>query len=167
MDSSRFKEILLPLSSSLYRSAYRIVNDEEIAKDMVQDTYLLLWDRRGMLDGLDKIESYVMRVLRNKCIDYLRTTRIYEVLDEMADVEDDDFVADEVSDDSRNVNVIVKKMDLLPERQKQILILRGVKGLSLDEITELTGLTNINVRTLLSRARKRLREICELELKER
>lgn len=167
MDSSRFKEILLPLSSTLYRSAYRIVNDEDIAKDMVQDTYMLLWDKRDMLEKLDNVEFYVIRVLRNKCIDYLRTIRKYETLDEMTDVEDEDLVAEEVCNDNRYLNGIVKKMDLLPERQKQILILRCVNGLSLGEITELTGLTNINVRTLLSRARKRLRGICELELKEK
>lgn len=167
MDSSRFKEILLPFSSTLYRSAYGIVKDEDIAKDMVQDTYILLWNKRDMLDELDNIESFAIKVLRNKCIDYLRTARIYNVIDEMEDVEDTDTIADELYNENQQLCGVMKKINLLPERQKQILMLRCVKDLSLEEISEVTGLTNINVRTLLSRARKRLREICELELKER
>lgn len=166
MDSSRFKKILLPLGSVLYRSAYGIVKDEDIAKDMVQDTYILLWKKRDILDELENVESYAIKVLRNKCIDYLRTTHIYGIIDDSVDVVDSSLSADELYSENQRLNGVMNKINLLPIRQKQILMLRCVKELSLDEIAELTGLSNINVRTLLSRARKRLREICESELKE-
>lgn len=166
MDSSRFKKILLPLGSVLYRSAYGIVKDEDIAKDMVQDTYILLWKKRDILDELENVESYAIKVLRNKCIDYLRTTHIYGIIDDSVDVVDSSLSADELYSENQRLNGVMNKINLLPVRQKQILMLRCVKELSLDEIAELTGLSNINVRTLLSRARKRLREICESELKE-
>ena len=42
--------------------------------------------------------------------------------------------------------------------------MRGVQDLTYEEIEQLTGLSNMNIRTLLSRARKRLRELCEIAI---
>lgn len=166
MDSSRFKNILIPLSPVLYSRAYKILRDEDIAKDMVQETYITLWNRRDSLDELSNIESFAVRILRNKCIDYLRTLHLYKGIDEADDVADTCFSAEDIYNDTQQLSRVMEKLNLLPNRQKQILVLRCVKELTLEEIATLTGLSNINVRTLLSRARKRLREICELEFKE-
>lgn len=66
MDSSRFKEILLPLGTMLYKVAYRIVGDEDIAKDMVQDAYMSMWNKREYLENLDNVESFAVKVVKKQ-----------------------------------------------------------------------------------------------------
>jgi len=61
---------------------------------------------------------------------------------------------------------VMVMIEHLPPQQKTILEMRCIKDLSIEEIEKATGLTNINVRTLLSRARKKMREMCEEALKE-
>lgn len=166
MDSSRFKQYIIPLNATLFRIAYRIVRDADVAKDMVQDTFIALWHKREILDELVNVESFAVKVLKNRCIDYLRTTHIYNMIDDAADVVDENLRADALLENGNRLSGIMLKLEKLPYRQKQILLMRSVQELSMDEIARMTGLSSINVRTLLSRARKRLRELCESELME-
>ena len=74
METLRFKQILLPLNSTLYRIAYRMTKDSDIAKDIVQEAYITMWNKRKELDDVVNIESYAKNIVKNKCIDFLRST---------------------------------------------------------------------------------------------
>lgn len=163
MDSSRFKEILLPLGTMLYKVAYRIVGDEDIAKDMVQDAYMSMWNKREYLEDLDNVESFAVKVVKNRCVDYLRTRHIYNGLDDGAQETESCIDETDVYEHHERLDRVMQMMNCLPERQKRVLLMRSVQDLSMEEIGQVTGLTDVNVRTLLSRARKRLREMCETE----
>lgn len=165
MDTSRFKQILLPLNATLYRMAYRIIKDTDIAKDMVQEAYITMWNKRNELDDVENVESFAMSVVRNRCIDYLRSVHVHGGLAiDMIEMADEDSTIEEELDDIERLNNVMKKLNRLPVRQKQILLMRGVQDLTIAEIEQLTGLSNMNIRTLLSRARKRLKELCEAEI---
>jgi RNA polymerase sigma-70 factor (ECF subfamily) len=60
MESSQFKQILLPLSNKMYRVAFSIVNDSDIAKDIVQDVCISLWNMRDKLSQIQNIDTFVM-----------------------------------------------------------------------------------------------------------
>ncbi len=164
MDSSKFKEILLPLSAKLYKTAYQIVNDSDTAKDMVQEAYAILWAKRSMLDGLESVESFAAKVVRNKCMDYLRTKHIhYDINDKSINLSENESYAESYYDNNESLSHVMLIMNRLPERQKKVLMMRSIQDLSIEEIEEITGLSNINIRTLLSRARKRLKELYSTE----
>lgn len=161
MESSRFKEILLPLGARLYKIAYRIVGDADTAKDMVQEAYLSMWKRRETLDELENVESFAVKVVKNRCVDFLRTQRMYcSINDEVRNI----IEIEKNYEQSEKLNRVMLMMNSLPERQKQVLMMRSVQDLSLEEIEQITGLTGVNIRTLLSRARKKLKEMCEIEI---
>lgn len=161
METLRFKQILLPLNSTLYRIAYRMTKDSDIAKDIVQEAYITMWNKRKELDGVVNIESYAKNIVKNKCIDFLRSTHVQKEL--FIDVVEDSDM-ENVIDGKERLNIVMNILDQLPARQKQILLMRGVQDLTFEEIEQLTGLSNMNIRTLLSRARKRLRELCEIAI---
>ena len=161
MESSRFKEILLPLGARLYKIAYRIVGDADTAKDMVQEAYLSMWKRRETLDELENVESFAVKVVKNRCVDFLRTQRMYcSINDEVRNI----IEIEKNYEQSEKLNRVMLMMNSLPERQKQVLMMRSVQDLSLEEIEQITGLTGVNIRTVLSRARKKLKEMCEIEI---
>lgn len=161
IESSRFKEILLPLGARLYKIAYRIVGDADTAKDMVQEAYLSMWKRRETLDELENVESFAVKVVKNRCVDFLRTQRMYcSINDEVRNI----IEIEKNYEQSEKLNRVMLMMNSLPERQKQVLMMRSVQDLSLEEIEQITGLTGVNIRTLLSRARKKLKEMCEIEI---
>lgn len=158
MDALEFKRVFLPCHRRLYGLAFRIMADAARAEDMVQDTYMRLWERRDELAHVENCEAYCMTVLRNVCLDALRGDSASGITQDMVpDIADqyDTAAAVEVRDELRQLRALI---DRLPKNQSDVVRLRDICGCSFDEIRQLTGLGDVNIRVLLSRARKTLRK---------
>ena len=72
MNKETFKQTYLPLSASMYRTAYRILGNPEDAEDMVQEAYMKLWKQRDILDGILDARAYAVTSVKNLCLDTIR-----------------------------------------------------------------------------------------------
>ncbi len=159
MDRQEFKDVWLPHSDSFYRVAYSILGSESDACDAVQDLYIRLWNSRTELDGIKSPLAYGIRTVRNICIDILRTRNAHAAGSQDRSVEAG--MSESLVDGADNI-LIRKEMILrlkesvsrLPENQKKVFEMRFFRQMDYDEITALTGLSRINVRVLVNRARK-------------
>ena len=75
MNKETFKQTYLPLSASMYRTAYRILGNPEDAEDMVQEAYMKLWKQRDTLDGILDARAYAVTSVKN--LRKLRKNRTY------------------------------------------------------------------------------------------
>ena len=155
MTSSEFKNLFLPLQRKLYREAYKMLCDSFEAEDAVQNLYLRLWEKRNGLGTLVAPEAYCIKVLRNICIDRLRQKR---------DMDDTGTVFDEIPIDAppdiervETENCLRHFFASLPELHSRVVEMK-MNGLDYDEIEKITGLSAVNVRVIVSRVRKKLRE---------
>lgn len=158
MNASEFKQRFLPLNARLYKAAYLMLGNEDDAKDVVQDVYLKLWDKRDSLNNIYNDQGYCMRAVRNMCLDRLRTMPpdIEDKPPEELPIisEDDSSSSIERNETARLIKQCIAS---LPTQQQQVIRLRELGECSMQEIMEATGLSAVNVRVLLSRARKALR----------
>ena len=159
MPASLFKQLLLPLYPRLQRVALRLLGNAEDAEDMVQEVYMKLWNKRDALPDVQDVEAYCVTLTKNMCIDRLRMAEVEkEDVDEvptMLAAIDDVEAQVERRDAVEQVKQII---GTLPEHQQQVITLRDMEDCSFEEIVEQTGLTAVNIRMLLSRARKTIRE---------
>lgn len=159
MPASLFKQLLLPLYPRLQRVALRLLGNVEDAEDMVQEVYMKLWSKRDALPDVQDVEAYCVTLTKNMCIDRLRMAEVEkEDVDEvptMLAATDDVEAQVERRDAVEQVKQII---ETLPEHQQQVITLRDMEDCSFEEIVEQTGLTAVNIRMLLSRARKTIRE---------
>ena len=146
MDAASFKQQFLPCHAKLYRVAFRLMGNVQDAEDMVQEAYLKLWKKRDELSEVASIEAYCVTLIKNLCYDSLRSCRPDE---------DSRLPEIEQKDEARQVKRLIRQ---LPRSQQQIILLRDVNDCSYEEIEQVTGLTAVNIRVLLSRARKKIRE---------
>ncbi len=159
MPASLFKQLLLPLYPRLQRVALRMLGNVEDAEDMVQEVYMKLWGKREELPDVQNMEAYCVALTKNMCIDRLRLAEVDRV--DVDDVPLSLAAADDVAsllerqDTIEQVKLII---ETLPEKQQQVITLRDIRDCTFEEIEEQTGLTAVNVRALLSRARKTIRE---------
>ena len=159
MPASLFKQLLLPLYPRLQRVALRMLGNVEDAEDMVQEVYMKLWGKREELPDVQNMEAYCVALTKNMCIDRLRLAEVDRV--DVDDVPLSLAAADDVAgqlerqDAVEQVKLII---ETLPEKQQQVITLRDIRDCTFEEIEEQTGLTAVNVRALLSRARKTIRE---------
>ena len=139
--------MFIPLHPKLFRIAYALVENKADAEDILQDAYYKLWSRRSELADVRNPEAFCVTLVKNLCLDFLRSPR--------AGRHDEDVTeAVALSTDSSPD----KALELQDNVERQVLRLRGIEDCSIDEIEQITGLSAVNIRVLLSRARKIIRE---------
>lgn len=158
MDAASFKKMFLPYHRKLYGVALRLLENEDDAEDLLQEAYLKLWDKRDALGAVDNPEAFCITLVRNMCFDLLRSGHYawsrqrVELTDALPLAVPDHTIA---SDDAQVVQMLI---DDLPPQQRQVVRLRDVQGYPYEEIENVTGLSAVNIRVILSRARKKIRE---------
>ncbi len=160
MDVSRFKAEVLPLKNKLYRFALNIVRDEELAKDIVQECLIKVWEKRSDVDQIQNLEAWCMQITRNKALDKLRSkhvkkTDLFEVEFDTRKERDTPFVVTEREDLMSRIKDLI---EALPNRQREVMQLRDIEGLSYKEVAESLDIDINLVKTNLFRARRKLKE---------
>ena len=158
MTNARFQNEWLCLSGDFYRVAFYILEDEAEAEDAVQELFLKLWSGRDALDGIRNPKGYGLRVLRNLCLDRIRRSRKMETPEALPEPEWPGR-QDEAVDQKERLAKVLAAVKSLPDRQREVLTLRTLDGLSYEEIAERTGLNQLTLRVLLSQTRRKLKNV--------
>ena len=143
MTHEQFTQIFLPFSGKMYALAYNLLRNRDEARDCVQDVYAELWNKRDTIEP-DK-PPLPLKVRSTQADD--------ETLETLLDHNTENQI-----EAASDLNAVIQLIDKLPSDQQIILRLRTIDGLEIDQIQELTRFSRENIYTLLSRARKTLRE---------
>ena len=160
MNANQFKEQFLPYHAKLYRVAFRLMGNTQDAEDMVQEAYLKLWKKRNELpSNIQNLEAYCVTLVKNSCYDTLRLSRMEEDnhSPEELNISGSINIAFEL-ERKDEVNQVIKLINQLPKQQQQIILMHDVEEKPYEEIAKTTGLSSVNIRVILSRARKKIRE---------
>ena len=149
---------LIEFESALIGYAASIVKDEDRAKDVVQDTFIKLYEQDPeKVKG--SLKAWLFTVCRNRCFDIIRKEkRMINVEDDqltvIQDAGDDPSRAAERADEHSNV---IKFLDRLPDNQREVIRLKFEGDMSYKEISQVTQLSVSNVGFLIHAGIKRLR----------
>lgn len=150
------------IKGRLQMTARRIVSDEAV-DDALQDAFVRLWSRRSDFDSATAVEGVAVTTVRNICIDTLRRDAVRRH-DDIDDNPSAAAVTDDYGDDRQErrelygeVTGLIDKE--LSERDRRILYLRDRDGWEMDDIALEMGISEANVRVILSRSRKIIRQI--------
>ena len=159
MNLEEFKINVLPLQDKIYGFSCRLMGDAEEARDVVQEIYVKLWRLREKLHTYRNLEAFAMTVTRNLCLDKLRARRTVSMDGPyFPEEEDTGQQPDEMLENANAAKLARDIINDLPEQQRSVIHLRDVEGYEFEEIGEMTGMNINNVRVVLSRARKKVRE---------
>lgn len=154
-----FKTKVLPISKKLLRFATHFLKDEDDAKDVVQDIFLKLWQKKDELAKIENIEAFAMRMTRNRCLDVIRANKVVPI-----DAKTDRKLKEETVDVHskfelrESANQIKMLINRLPDIQRTVMHLRDIEQLTYEEIEEATDIKVNAIRVNLSRARKKVRD---------
>ena len=161
MDELQFKGCFMPLHKTLYAFALSILHDEHDAADCLQDAFTRLWENRGRLEKVDNLKAYAIVTVKNIAISMAAKNNQARLStdDEPPDIADSSPTPHEALANRESLQSMQNMLRQLPENQRKVVLLSGVAGLSNTEIEKATGLSGENVRVLLSRGRKKLRNL--------
>lgn len=151
-------EICSPrITDMMFRLARTLLGRYDEAEDAVNDTIEKLW-RRQHWNEIVNPEAFAISAVRNTCIDRIRSRK--ETTDRVPDT-----VHESETDSRSDIEMVRKALEKLPERQKWAVHMKDIEGFSTREISEMSGIPENHIRTILSRARKRLKEIIEEDMR--
>lgn len=155
-DKSAFNEIFHQYSNYVYKGALTILNDHNLAYDVMQDVFCHLWAKRKTAKILD-LKNYFYLLVRRFAID-LKRHRAFDIYSDVnLYAEEPDNSPVEPYDSPVPDEDLNDAIDALPIHMKRIMILRFKFGRSAKEIRELTGLSISHIRNTSCAAVKVLR----------
>ena len=154
-DTADFEKVVQRIRHWLVQTAIGYLHDADEAEDAVQEALMRCWTVRQRLRKMDELPPFAMRVLKNLCTDLLRQ-RTYP-----ADTIEED---ESPSPEARLINReqedwMMECLKRLPTGARAVLQMKGIDGLSYQEMAAILGTTEATVRAKVAKARQKLWEI--------
>ncbi len=153
MNTSDFEKYFRKLYLPLGMYALRLVDDADVAEDLVQDAFMKAWQYIGGGGVIDNFTSFMYRTVRNVSLTFLRDKRV--MLDESFIPEAGDEEIDTSLRDAR----LWKAIDELPDRCREIFLMSKRDGMTNDEIACELDLSVKTVKNQMTKAFARLRAV--------
>jgi len=139
-------------ADAVYRFILKNMRVEEWARDVVQEAFMKMWEKRKNIEA-KKAKSYLFTTAYHAMIDVLRREKKIQFKDELPNIQEQRIVP------HHDLQVILHQaLELLPEIQKSVVLLRDYEGYSYDEIGEICGLKPSQVKVYIYRARMTMKK---------
>jgi RNA polymerase sigma-70 factor (ECF subfamily) len=165
-DLHNFRKVVEKTSPMVFSVAFRMIGDEDIARDIVQDTMITIWQKLAKIKSADSYKTWVYRIAVNKCYDQLRKRKR-----QSEDRYDDQawaLISNHTSEDGitelenkENAMIINFLTNKLSYKQKAVFILSELEELPADEIANITGMNRSAVKSNLYYARKNIESMLQ------
>jgi RNA polymerase sigma-70 factor, ECF subfamily len=161
-DVKAFEEIYRLYYPKLCYYVCSIVRSKDASKDIVQDVFSNIWEKRNSLHDILSMKIYLYRAVKNRALDYLKHNKLYTPLlinDEHAEFESSQNVEKEC-ENNELAGMLEKEIDKLPLRCREVFILVKFQGLKYSEVAELLQISTNTIENQMVKAfnflRKRL-----------
>ncbi|MDE6585120.1 MAG: sigma-70 family RNA polymerase sigma factor [Clostridia bacterium] len=162
-DNAALEELVREYSDDLVRYAYFYVRNSQTAEDVMEDTFAALIIKRKKFKGEAPFLSYLYKIARNKCMDFLRSKRSHEV--PLFDLEN--VLKCESAENAALKKVRDKEifacMQKLPKQYFDVLYMTYFHDFSAEDIKRATGKSKKQIYNLLARAKNSLKNIFVME----
>ncbi|SHG91051.1 RNA polymerase sigma factor [Flagellimonas flava] len=155
-----FKKFFEDTYEELVHYANSYLFDPGYSEDMVQEVFIYLWERAGELEIKSSLRGYLYSMVRNKCLNYLKSIKITDTANVM-DLQSliaSDYNLQIFSDDDLKIvhQQLLKVVENLPSKMKQIVKMRFIDNYKYIDIAEELGVSVNTVKTQLKRAKLKI-----------
>ncbi|MCM5527431.1 RNA polymerase sigma factor [Parasegetibacter sp. NRK P23] len=151
MTEKDYNDCVRQYADNVYRFILKNLKHEEDARDVVQSAFEKMWRNRAEVEA-DKCKSFLFTVAYNQMIDHLRKAKRVTLKEEFR--EDARISYKEVNNAKK---ILEEALDRLNETQRSLVMLKDYEGYSYEEIGQIMGLSDSQVKVYLHRARLQLK----------
>jgi len=164
LDQETFEVLFKKHYKELCLFAIRYVKDYETSREIVQDCYIRMWEKRHSMDMSRPLRAYLSTAVRNKSLNWLRDNKKFN--NDLLDIEglnsDPDYQQPDKLVEAEIQIRITKAVEELPERCREIFVLNRYENLKYQEVADRLNISIKTVETQMSKALQHMR----LRLKE-
>ena len=160
-DDEAYTYIYRQYSQALYAYGMHFTSDKGLVEDCIQDVFIKIFQNRKHLQSTDNIKLYLFIALKNKLFNVFRKDIKYYQIDSLEPVFTAEYtIEDEIIENEKEQflnDKIIRMLDVLSPRQKEIIFYRFVEGLSYEEICQIMDMNYQSTQNLIQRSLKKLR----------
>jgi RNA polymerase sigma-70 factor, ECF subfamily len=157
-----FAELYSRHSPRVFAYCRRYLGSEEAANDVFQESFVRFFKSAESERVMTNVPAFLLRIARNLCVNYLRKEKRHISFEEYMTIPE----VKENEDKGELLDLIKEAIASLPEKYREVFVLREYEGLSYIEIAEMTEETVANIKVRIYRAKQKLREILAPYIKE-
>lgn len=167
MTTAEFGRLFATWRARFEACACRYVRSAAVAEDLVSDSFMSFWENRGRIPADANLQAYILIIVRNKCLDWLRAQSLHAKIEQevyelrrrvlAADIRSLQAFNPEEIFSAEVVAIVRQSLDRLPELTREVFVARRFEELSYKEIAEKYGITVRRVEFELEKAVKQLR----------
>ena len=154
-DSNAQMQIYNGYYKAMYNTAYRILKDEFEAEDIMQEAFLTAFTKLNSFKGEVAFGAWLKKIVVNKSLTQLKKNNRYDEVK----MEVIPNYETEIDYNTLNVQQVIESLNELKENYRVVLTLNLIEGYDYEEISQILNYTNENVRTTISRAKKKLKQV--------
>ena len=167
-DLHAFEAVYRTYFPLLWKFAYSLVRSRDAAEELLHDLFLMLWERHETLEVHEDLGVYLQVAVRNRAYKHSRHANVVRRLEQAIERHTVDLPAmgqiagPEAEFDTAEITRVFKEaLAAVPERDRQIVIMRWEDGLTFDEIARILGLSKTRIRAIVARVQERVRPFFE------
>jgi RNA polymerase sigma-70 factor, ECF subfamily len=166
---NNFRKLIELTSPFVYSVAFRMLGDEDLAKDVVQETLIIIWQKLNKIKSAEVYKTWTYRIVVNKCYDQLRKWKRNpeHTVNEQTWSIISNMISEKPSSEMENKEtamIISLLTNKLSPKQKAVFVLSDLEDMTSDEISEITGMSKSAIKASLHYARKSISEMVEKHL---
>jgi RNA polymerase sigma-70 factor (ECF subfamily) len=165
-DEAAFRELVEKYQSKVFSIIYGILRNQNDAEDIAQQVFTKIYFSIQNFDSRSSLLTWIYKITTNECYDYLRKKRVRKLVYE-SDVSEDDTRmmenseanadrAQGIDDQLAQRELVTKLLEKVNPEERNLILLKEVEGLSVQELADMTGLNENTIKVKLFRARQKL-----------
>ena len=160
-DSSLFRHLVDRYAKMSFAVAYRIIKDSDDSQDIVQESFIAAFENLKTFKGESKFSTWLYRIVANKALAMKNKQKYFDEVDDQGQQEDE--YNDEI--DIRNELLVKQALNALNDKERLVIDLFYYQDQSIKEISQIIPSTEVNIKVILHRARKKMNEYVQKSIK--
>ncbi len=169
-DVDAFEEIIAKYEKKVFSLIYNMLKNDNDIEDIAQEVFVKVYKNIGKFHGNSSLYTWIYRITTNLCLDYIKKQKSVIYIDEKIQTDDgevdfqlpsEEKLQDELYEEKELKQKLEKSIAKLPDKQRVMIVLRDIKGLSYEEISEILEIKLGTVKSQINRARLKLKELLE------
>ncbi len=149
-----FRFIMKKYNQKLYRIARSYGMDDDICDDMLQQTYINAYSKLNQFEGRAGFSTWLVRILINECVMYKRQNSKRIFISDVTSPIPMHQNPETITMEKEASNILEKALSSLPENYRAVYVIREIEGMNTVETAECLGISKVNVKIRLHRAKQ-------------
>ena len=159
-DQVAFEKIYDRYSTRVFQNTLRLTKSQDIAEELLQETFYRIWEKRSLIDTNKPIKAYLFRIAENLAYDHFRKIAKDKVLSQqLIDIASQYYDhIDEMIESKENNQILQSAIAALPPKRREIFLLCKFEGKSYREVSVLLGISESTINDHIVKAMRFLKE---------